>query len=67
MASSQRMEFATALYFAVTSISTAGLEAIQPFSSYMDALDITEQPYAFYTEDQYQYHFAFVSLYTFFG
>mmetsp|Transcript_1605 Transcript_1605/g.2184 ORF Transcript_1605/g.2184 Transcript_1605/m.2184 type:complete len:103 (+) Transcript_1605:65-373(+) len=33
----------------------------------MDALDITEQPYAFYTEDQYQYHFAFVSLYTFFG
>jgi hypothetical protein len=36
MYSSQNMTFLTALYFAVTSISTAGLEGLKPFAEFSD-------------------------------
>ena len=46
----QRMRFWTAIYFAVTSISTAGLEGLKPFKYSADEDgNIEMNPYTFYT------------------
>jgi len=71
MYSSQNMTFLTALYFAVTSISTAGLEGLKPFAEFSDrtGLDsnISVDSADFYMAWKYQYHFAFVAIYTLIG
>eukprot|EP00802_Teleaulax_amphioxeia_P009760 Tamp_09781.p1 GENE.Tamp_09781~~Tamp_09781.p1 ORF type:complete len:519 (+),score=86.17 Tamp_09781:150-1706(+) len=68
MLSAQRMRFWTAIYFAVTSISTAGLEGLKPFKYSADEDgNIEMNPYTFYTSGDFQYQFAFVAIYTLIG
>lgn len=58
MFSSQQMTFLTALYFAVTSISTAGLEGLKPFTELSDRIgpdnNILVNEFDFYTAWKYQ-------------
>jgi len=68
MLSTQRMRFWTALYFAVTSISTAGLEGLKPLQFEADEDgNIEMNAYEFYTSLDYQHQFGFVALYTLVG
>jgi hypothetical protein len=56
----QRMRFWTALYFAVTSISTAGLEGLKPLQFEADEDgNIEMNAYEFYTSLDYQHQFGY--------
>ena len=62
------MTFWTALYYAVTSISTAGLEGLKAFSFNPDEDgNIEMNAYEFYTSIDYQYQFGFTAIYTLIG
>jgi len=70
MLSTQRAYLSTAVYFAVTSISTAGLEGLKPMAfkaKEEGAKDLSISPYEFYTSESYQHQFGFVAIYTIIG
>jgi len=62
MLSNQRMTFLTALYFAVSSISTAGLEALKPLGNDNDEIGAEIE-----WNELEDWHFAFVFFFTVIG
>ena len=70
----QKMTFWTAYYFAISSLSTAGLEGLKPMTWESEECnrtgkncDLSVAPYQFVTEWAHQWQFAFLGLYCFFG
>jgi len=68
MLSPQKMTFWTGFYFAVTSLSTAGLEGLRPLE-YPDegTTEAGVDAFEFYTAWKHQYQFAFLGLYCLLG